>query len=98
MIFVGARLGFTSIGRIIVTIIAIYEFMIVLRVLLSWLHRLNILPASGVDRFLTAATEPVLGPVRQTLSRVGSFGGWDFSPVVAILLCELLQWIVKLIF
>ena len=27
MIFFGARLGFTSIGRIIVTIIAIYEFI-----------------------------------------------------------------------
>lgn len=98
MLYLGLRLSLNTIERLIMTVIALYEFMIVLRVLLGWLHRFGILPEGRVSTFLTVVTEPVLSPIRQTLFRFTGSVGIDFSPVVAIMLCELLQWIVRLIF
>lgn len=98
MLYLGLRLSLNAIERLIMTVIALYEFMIVLRVILSWLHRFNILPEGRFSAFLTVVTEPVLSPIRETLFRFTGSVGLDFSPAVAIALCELLQWIVRLIF
>lgn len=98
MLFLGLRVSLNAIEKIIMTIIALYEFMIVLRVILNWLHRFNILPEGRVSFFLNRVTEPVLSPIRETLLRITGSVGIDFSPAVAIALGELLQWIVKLIF
>ena len=99
MLMLGLRFSLTMVEKLIMTVIALYEFMIVLRVILSWLHRFQVLPEGRFSAFITVVTEPVLVPIRQTLARL--FGGEiriDFSPAVAIALGELLQWIVKLIF
>ncbi len=98
MLFLGLRVSLNAIEKIIMTVIALYEFMIVLRVLLNWLHRWGILPEGRVSFFLNRMTEPILSPIRETLFRLTGFSGIDFSPAVAIALGELLQWIVKLIF
>ena len=93
MLMLGLRLRLDTVERIIMTVIALYEFMIVLRV-----HRLNIIQEGPVSAFLVRATEPVLSPIRETIFRITGTIGIDFSPIVGILLCELMQWIVKLIF
>lgn len=59
-------------------------FAIVVRALLSWF-----MPAqsNAVVRFLVEITEPILAPLR----RFTTFGAIDFSPIVALLLLQLLQ-------
>jgi YggT family protein len=57
---------------------------ILVRVLLSWVDpRGNM----AVTRVLHEITEPILGPIRSILPSVGMF---DFSPIVAMLLLQLL--------
>lgn len=68
----------------------IIEFAILIRVLSSWL------PIPRENRFiqmLHVITEPILGPIRAMIER-SSFGKnmmFDFSPIVAIILVEILK-------
>jgi YggT family protein len=55
-----------------------YVWIIIIRALVSWV---NADPWNPLVRFLHAATEPVLRPVRRRLPATGI----DFSPVVVIL-------------
>ena len=59
--------------------------LIILRVILSWFVRD---PSSFLVRFLNEATEPLLGPIRSALPRIGML---DLSPIVAYFLIELLR-------
>lgn len=97
MLMLGLRLNLNTVEKVIITVIGLYELMIVLRVLLSWLHRLDVVPEGGFSAFLTVVTEPVLSPIREALFRLTGSKNIDFSPVVAILLAELLQWLVSVI-
>ncbi len=68
--------------------------MIVARVILSW-----VAPRGGgvVGRYLYDMTEPVLGFCR----RIFPFGrriGLDFSPIIAIILLELLEMLIRFLF
>lgn len=83
------RLGF-SVKNIIVELIGLFELMIVLRAFFSWFAS----PYSSVMRFLTRATEPVIRPVRNVVNRVIGTGMFDFSPVLAVMLLELLKRII----
>lgn len=62
------------------------SMLIVIRVLMTWFvqhpeqHRLS--------RFLVDATDPILVPIRRALPRMGML---DLSPIVAILLIEVLR-------
>tara|TARA_Y100001970_G_scaffold225842_1_gene279044 strand:- start:179 stop:382 length:204 start_codon:yes stop_codon:yes gene_type:complete len=63
-----------------------------LRVLSSWF---TVLPGSlffPVLKILYAITEPILSPIRNLLPKTGMF---DFSPLVAILLINLIQWFAR---
>lgn len=69
---------------LLVAAIRIYELVILVRVISSWLppeHRAN-----EAYRFLYAITEPFLRPFSRAVPPVG---GLDFSPFVAVLLLEL---------
>jgi YggT family protein len=82
-----ARSGsvFRVIGFIISGLISIYILFIVMRVILSWgmLDYRN-----RLMRFLIDVTEPLLGPLRRAIPRLG----WlDISPLVAILILMLFQ-------
>ena len=60
--------------------------VLIARTLASWLppqHREN-----EVCRFLSAATEPVLAPLRRLLP---PFGGLDFSPLLVLLVLEVIR-------
>lgn len=69
---------------LIVTIGRVYMFVLLARVLLSFMQ---INPYHPAVQFLYQITEPVLQPIRQILPPAG---GLDFSPFVAMLLVQLL--------
>ncbi len=60
----------------------IYTLLILVRALMSWF---NFNPANGIYYILIKLTEPVLGPIRRLIPMQGI----DFSPVIAILLIDL---------
>lgn len=64
----------------------LYTWVIVAAALISWV---NPDPFNPVVQVLRRATEPVLRPIRQLLSRFQT--GLDFSPLVAILLIQFVQ-------
>ena len=63
----------------------ILSWAIIIRVLLSWVR---IDPYHPVIRLLDQITEPILAPLRNILPTAG---GLDFSPIVAIVLLELVR-------
>jgi len=76
---------FRVIGFIVSGLISIYILLIVMRVIFSWgmLSYRN-----RLMRFLVDVTEPLLGPLRRMIPRLG----WlDISPIVAILILMLFQ-------
>jgi YggT family protein len=68
-------------------IFTLAEVAIFLRVILSWA---NADPYNGLVKGVTALTEPILRPFRKIVPpwRVG---GWDLSPLFAILAIDLLR-------
>jgi YggT family protein len=69
-------------------LLSLFQLAIIVRAILSWFP----LSPSGlmfrVASVLHTVTEPVLGPVRRVMPRVGVF---DLSPLVVLLACFLLQ-------
>ena len=70
------------------TLFEIYLVIMLIRVLSSWFQ---VDPDSPVIRVLYQVTEPVLAPIRGILPQTG---GMDFSPVVALILLQVLESIV----
>jgi YggT family protein len=71
-------------GFLLFGVLAIYTLLIFMRIVVSW-------GASSVNRllrFLVRATEPVLAPFRRLIPPVGMF---DISPILVMLLLQLLQ-------
>jgi YggT family protein len=68
-----------------------YEFLILIRVLLSWINVNPYRPAIDhpLIRLLQRVTDPVLVPLRRVIPPLG--GGLDISPVVALFLLEILR-------
>lgn len=70
---------------VLARLIDLYSLVLFASVILSWLPL-------GVDnpfvRVIRAVTEPVLAPVRRILP---SAGGLDFSPIVVLVLLQLLR-------
>ena len=73
------------IADLIRVLVDLYALILLVRVIVSWLP---IDPPNPAVRLVDQVTEPVLAPIRSVLP---SFGGMDFSPIVAILLLQLLQ-------
>ena len=79
-------------GILLTVVTLLFRFLwlaILARVILSWL------PMAGVRvdmyhpliRFLYQITDPILDPIR----RFATFGMMDFSPIVALILLEIIQ-------
>lgn len=62
----------------------ILVLFIFLRMILSWFSH----EAHGLQRFLYQVTEPLLSPIRRSIPSLGFF---DLSPLVALLLIEVLR-------
>ena len=72
------------IGYLLYGLLALYSLLIFMRIVFSW-------GASSVNRvlrFLIRVTEPVLAPFRRLIPPLGMF---DISPIVVLLLLQLLQ-------
>lgn len=75
-----------GIATILDTILWLYMWVIIIRALVSWV---NPDPWNPIVQFLQRATDPVLYQIRKRLG-MGSMG-FDFSPIIAILLILFLQ-------
>jgi YggT family protein len=64
------------------SLINLYVIALFARVILSWFPISPSSPMASVFSFLYTITEPVLGPIRRAMPRMGVF---DFSPIIAVI-------------
>jgi YggT family protein len=80
---------------ILITVISlgfqVYEFLILIRVLLTWINTdpYNPVIQHPLVQILHRVTEPVLQPLRRVIPPIG--GTVDISPVIALILLEILR-------
>ena len=79
---------FQGVAYVLDTVLFLYMWLIIIRVLISWV---NPDPWNPIVQFLSKATDPVLFIIRR---RVGLLGDIDVSPILAILLIMFLQYAV----
>lgn len=70
------------ITSLVVMVAQIYQFVLLARVLISWVQ---VDPYHPVVQLLYQITEPVLGPIRRVLPQTM---GLDFSPIIAMILVQ----------
>ncbi len=75
-----------GIATILDTVLWLYMWVIIIRALVSWV---NPDPWNPIVQFLQRATDPLLYQIRKRLG-MGRMG-FDFSPIIAILLIMFLQ-------
>jgi len=73
-------------------VIRLYSFIIIIRAVISWVQP-N--PYNPIVQLLYKLTEPVLSPIRKSLSKYMGNVGIDFSPIVAFLLLNVLMRLVR---
>ncbi|HQE93224.1 MAG TPA: YggT family protein [Anaerolineae bacterium] len=78
-----------NVGNFLVFVLSLvfelYSMALLTRILFEWMH---VPYSSRVMRFLWDITEPLLAPIRRVLP---TFGGLDFSPLIAFFLLSLLE-------
>lgn len=81
-------------ANVVSVLIRVYEFLIFVRVLLSWINSDPYRPVvtHPAVQMLHRITEPVLAPLRRVIPPVG--GALDISPIVALFALEILRLIV----
>jgi YggT family protein len=83
----------TIIGSVLLLALRIYTFVLIARMLMTWLPNLDY--NNPIVRFLYQVTEPVLKPIRD---RLPPMQGIDFSPTVVIVGIIVLNRIIVAIF
>lgn len=74
--------------RAISILFDIIEFLILVRIIFSFLR---IGPYNPVGRLIFEMTEPILGPIRELIYKLGiDTGMFDFSPLIAVLLFQII--------
>lgn len=76
-----------SLLQLLLTLLNIYMWVIIIRALISWV---NPDPYNPIVQILIRVTEPVLRPLRR-LVPPRKLGGLDVSPIIAILLIQLIR-------
>ena len=77
---------FTDVKGLLITLIEIYSYVVLIRVLLSWF---NPNPDNPLVQFLRGVTDPALDTVRSFLPRFFWSTGIDFTPIVLFFLLKL---------
>ncbi len=77
-------------AQVVDLVISLYTFIIIGRVLISWV---NPDPYNPIVRFLHNATDPVLDRIRRAVPLV--FGGFDLTPIVVLVALTFLQRVIK---
>ncbi|MGB3367352.1 MAG: YggT family protein [Acidaminobacteraceae bacterium] len=67
--------------------LSVMNFLIFARVMMSWIVKDY---SNPIVQLIYQVTEPILGPIRMVLTKVGVGGTLDFSPIVAMLLIQML--------
>lgn len=77
---------------VICLLLTLYLIAIFARIILSWFPISYDSPIAPVAGFLSAVTEPVLGPLRRTIPpvRIGAMG-LDLSPIIVLFGISILQ-------
>ncbi len=86
----------TEIAGVLSTIIYVYEILIIVHIVVQLLFSAGLRPpysraSSAVLQFLRDTVEPFLRLFRRLLP---SLGGWDFSPILALISLQLINSIV----
>ena len=79
----------TGLVDIVSTLLTVLWFAIFARAIVSWFP---IDQDGPIVKVLDAITEPILGPLRRVVPRVGQF---DITPMVAILIIIVIQSVLK---
>ncbi|QXM05845.1 YggT family protein [Crassaminicella indica] len=67
----------------------VLDFLIIARILMSWL---NPNPYSTIPKLIYQLTEPILAPFRNLLFRFGLGRGMiDFSPIIAVIFLDFIR-------
>ena len=74
--------------QLVQTLFEVYSFILLARVLTSWVQ---VDPYNPVIRILHQLTEPLLAPIRRLLPQTGMM---DFSPIVAFVVITIAERIV----
>lgn len=85
--FVGGNIVY-GLAVVADNVLWLYMWVVIIRALVTWVSPD---PWNPIVQFLNLATEPALAPIRRGLSRMGWMGGFDFSPIVLILVIIFLQ-------
>ncbi len=80
-----------TVVNVIVALINFYSILIVVYVLMSWIPRGAARIVEDIRSVLASVCEPYLGLFRRIIPPLGMV---DFSPIVAILVLELISWLV----
>ena len=72
---------------IIVSLINIYKWVVIVRVLISWI---NPDPYNSIVQFLRGVTDPALYAIRRILPSFLWSTGFDFTPLLLIVFLEIL--------
>ncbi len=75
-----------GIATILDTVLWLYMWVLIIRVLISWV---NPDPYNPIVQFLQRVTDPVLYQIRKRLGMATM--GFDFSPIIAILIIIFVQ-------
>jgi YggT family protein len=86
----------TEIAGVLSTIIYVYIIVIIVHIVVQLLFAAGLRPpysraSNAVLQFLRDTVEPFLGLFRRMLP---SFGGWDFSPIIAIFTLQIVNLVV----
>ena len=73
---------------IVCPLLNIFILLLFARVILSWFPIAEHSPIAPVVHFLYTVTEPVLGPIRRVMPRVGMF---DLSPLIVVFGVSIIQ-------
>ena len=83
-------IALVDIAKLLLTVLT---WMIIIQVILSWLFAFNVLNTSsqGVRAF-TLALERITAPIYRPIRRIlPDFGGIDFSPLVVLILIQVIK-------
>ncbi len=73
---------------------SIYYLLIIAAVIFSWIRPMRGTFLYDLARITYQLTEPVMSPIRRALPTAG---GLDFSPILALLLVQLVQRLVRML-
>lgn len=77
--------------QLVLAVLDIYTWVIIIRALISWVSPD---PYNPIVQLLVRLTEPVLRPLRR-LVPPHILGGLDISPILAILLIQLIKYTIR---